>query len=260
MASQSTPSRRRFDGCVAVVTGGASGIGQATAQGLAAEGASVVIGDIDREGGRRTADFIEEAGGLVRFIPTDVADAAAVRFLIEQTAETFGGLDILCNNAAYLHGTGSVTEVQQETWDKTLSVNLTGMFHCCRAALPLMMKAGRGSIVNTASVLAVVAQPNYAPYIASKGGVVQLTRAMAWDYGPHGIRVNAVCPGSIESPPVAEVLREQPEIRRDIEEKTALRRIGQCREAAAAILFLASQEASYVTGSLLFVDGGWTAT
>ncbi|HSR53546.1 MAG TPA: glucose 1-dehydrogenase [Acidobacteriota bacterium] len=259
MAEDEGGTRKRFDNRVAVVTGGASGIGRRAAQALALEGAAVVIADIDEEGGRRTAEGINERGGAARFIAADVSRPEQVGSLIDQTAERFGTIDVLCNNAAFLFGIGSVTEASREIWDKTLAVNLTGIYNCCRAAVPRMIEGGGGSIVNTASVLGVVAQPDYAPYVASKGGVVQLTRAMAWDYGAQGIRVNAVCPGSIESPPVAEALRDQPQTRKDIEEKTALGRLGRCREVAAAILFLASEEASYVTGSLLFVDGGWTA-
>jgi NAD(P)-dependent dehydrogenase (short-subunit alcohol dehydrogenase family) len=248
---------RRFEGRTALVTGGASGIGEATVRAFVEEGARVVVADIDTHSGQR---LIEELGSdAIAFESVDVRERLQVEEAIRKTVERFGRLDILCNNAAFLHGTLPLTETTEETWDRTLDTNLKGVYHCCKAGIPAMLATGSGVIVNTASVLGVVAQPRYASYIASKGGLVQLTRSIALDYAPT-IRANAVCPGSIESPPVASALQERPELRHQVSQKIPLGRLGRCDEVASAILFLASDEASYVTGSLLIVDGGWTAS
>lgn len=250
---------RRFRDQVAVVTGAASGIGQATAEALAREGAAVILGDIDEERGRHVASGILKRGGEARFLKTDVSRQDQVERLVQEARNSFRGIDILCNSAAYLFATHPLLETSEEEWDHSLNVNLKGIYWCCRAVLPVMLEQGAGVIVNVASVLGVVGAPSYASYAASKGGVLALTRSLALDYGPRGIRVNAVCPGSIESPPVASALKEQPEARKAIEQRVALRRLGTPLEVAKAILFLSSHESSYVTGSLLFVDGGWTA-
>jgi NAD(P)-dependent dehydrogenase (short-subunit alcohol dehydrogenase family) len=249
--------RLRFDGRTAIVTGGASGIGEATVRAFAEEGARVVVADMDAHGGKRLIEDVDS--DVIAFECIDVRNHQEVDGLIQRTVERFGRLDILCNNAAFLHGTLPLTETTEEIWDRTLDTNLKGVYHCCRAGIPVMQTTGGGVIVNTASVLGVVGQTRYAPYIASKGGLVQLTRSIALDYAPT-IRANAVCPGSIESPPVAAALKEKPELRHEVSRRIPLGRLGRCDEVASVILFLASDESSYVTGSLLMVDGGWTAS
>jgi meso-butanediol dehydrogenase / (S,S)-butanediol dehydrogenase / diacetyl reductase len=249
--------RDRFTGKVAVVTGGASGIGAATAQLLAGEGARVVIGDVSEPAW--AADWPGIDATLC-----DVRDADAATRLVRGAAETFGGLDILVNNA----GTAGrlprppVENLPVADWDETLAINLTGTFHCSKAALPYLAERGGGAIVNNASMLGVVALPESAAYAASKGGVVQFTKALALEAIDHNIRVNCVCASFIDTPMFNAwlELQDDPEAaRRDATSRLPINRLGTPEEVATAIAFLASDDASYVVGHALFVCGGYLA-
>lgn len=243
---------------IAVITGAATGIGAATAELFAAEGAKVVFGDINKVEGEATADRIREIGGDVTFVPTDVGVPQQIHELMRCALEKYGRIDILHNNAAYLFASYSLTETSDTEWEKSINVNLRSIYVACKAVIPHMIKQGGGAIINTASVLGVVGAPTYAAYIASKGGIIQLTRSIAVDYGKFGIRANALCPGITASPPAKESLKN-PETAKYLLGMTVLGRVAEPKEIAYGALFLASDEASYVSGTCLFVDGGWTS-
>lgn len=242
---------------VAVITGAATGIGSATAELFAAEGAKVVIGDINTVEATATAERIRQGGGEATFVYTDVADTAMVHKLMESTIELHGRVDILHNNAAYLFATHPAVETSEEDWEKTINTNLRSVYAGCKAVIPTMIKQGGGVIINTASVLGAVGAPSYAAYIASKGGVIQLTRSIAIDYGKYNIRANALCPGITASPPAMVSLKDPKQLEYLLG-MTVLGRAAEPMEIAYGALFLASDDASYVTGTCLFVDGGWT--
>ena len=243
---------------IAVITGAATGIGAATAELFAAEGAKVVLGDINEQEANATVARIRAAGGEAVFVPTDVAESAQITRLIQSAMDRHGRIDILHNNAAYLFSNYTVVETSDENWERTINTNLRAIHLGCKAAIPHMIRQGGGSIINTASVLSVGAQPAYAAYIAAKGGVVALTRSIACDYGKYRIRANALCPGETASPPEVAAVKEHPELLPRLLDKIVLGRIADPKEIAFGALFLASDESSYVTGSCLFVDGGWT--
>jgi NAD(P)-dependent dehydrogenase (short-subunit alcohol dehydrogenase family) len=247
-----------LQGKVALVTGGASGIGRATALLLAAEGAAVAVVDLDERGARAVARQASDAGGRAIAVECDVSDSPQAKATVERVVSAFGRLDILFNNAGIIHH-ASVTDTTEEDWDRVMSVNVRSIFLMCKHAVPLMIRAGGGAIVNTASDWGLVGGPRTAAYCASKGAVVQLTRALAIDHGPQGIRVNCVCPGDTDTP----LLRtEAAQLGRAIEDLVAegkrvpLGRIGTPEEIARIVLFLASDAASFVTGSALPADGG----
>ena len=243
---------------IAVITGAATGIGAATAELFAAEGAKVVLGDINEKEANATVARIRAAGGEALFVPTDVAEGVQINRLIQSALDRHGRIDILHNNAAYLFSNYAVVETSDEDWERTINTNLRAIHLGCKATIPHMIRQGGGSIINTASVLSVGAEPTYAAYIASKGGVVALTRSIAYDYGKYRIRANALCPGITGSPPALASLQQHPKEMSRLLEKTVLGRIADPKEIAFGALFLASDESSYVTGSCLFVDGGWT--
>jgi NAD(P)-dependent dehydrogenase (short-subunit alcohol dehydrogenase family) len=247
---------------VAAVTGGASGIGEATVRRFAAEGAKVAFADRDVERGKRVAAEIQTSGGQALFVEAHVQREAEAMGFVRQAAERFGRLDVLVNNAGIrLYHT--VVEAPAESWDEILGVNLKGYAFCAKAAIPLMRQGGGGNIVNVASVRSVTSVGKTTQYDTTKAAVAGLTRGMAMDHAAEGIRVNAVCPGPIYTPFHERRIREQgrtfEQYREDAARGTMLRRPGTPEEVAACILFLASDDASYVTGSLLFVDGGMTA-
>jgi NAD(P)-dependent dehydrogenase (short-subunit alcohol dehydrogenase family) len=247
----------RLDDKIAIVTGAAHGIGQAIAEVFAAEGAWVLVADLDAAAGEATAARIREHGGRAAFRHVDVADETQVAAAVQQAAETGGGrIDVLCNNASYLGPCHDVVSAPRDEWERCLQTGLMGTVHFTRAVLPLMLPRRSGSIVNIASIQGLVGARTSAAFTSMKHAVVGLTRSVAYDYAPYNICVNAVCPGPIAtriSPRPGDELYE-----RQIS-KTPLGRIGQPREVAYAALFLASDEASYVTGAVIPVDGGWTA-
>jgi NAD(P)-dependent dehydrogenase (short-subunit alcohol dehydrogenase family) len=246
---------------VAIVTGGNSGIGRATAELFAREGAKVVIAARGRKRGEETRRAIRRSGGEAIFVPTDVTRDGDVRNLVRQTAKAFGKITILFNNAGVFLN-GSVVDIPLKDWNRTIDVNLKGVFLCSRHAIPHMIKAGGGSIINCSSVSAVVGNPEGSAYNASKGAVQNLTRNMALDFVGKGIRVNNICPGVIETPMLVGDIKDARELartRRTSGAKQVMGRWGRPKEIAEAVLFLASPEASYVTGTSLFVDGGLLA-
>ena len=245
---------------VAIVTGAASGIGQTTAEVLAEEGAKVVVADIDAAGGEATLATIRGKGGTAHFVPADISKEADARRISEETVKRFGRIDILVNNAATFVLKGF--EASVEDWQRSLGVNVIGTAMVTKHAVEHMKKNG-GAIVILGSISSFVGQPNFYAYSATKAALLQMTRNMAMDLGPHRIRVNCVCPGTILTPAS---YRHMEKVGMTLEQfnaeegaKTFLGRIGQTRDVAAAILFLASDEAAYITGASLMVDGGYTA-
>ncbi len=242
---------------VAIVTGGGSGIGRATSQLFAKEGAKVVVADFDAEGGQKTVQAIQNAGGEAIFVEVDVSDSAQVQRMVKTTLDTYGGVDILFNGAGVL-AFGTALETDEKTWSRVMSINLTGTFQCCKAVLPHMIVRGGGSIINVSSSTgAHDAKGNTIAYVASKGGVTLLTKAMAIDHAKANVRVNAIAPGPTDTPMLRSVLSP-----REMDEFAAtlpMGRLGRPEELANAALFLASDESSFVTGSIVAVDGGQTA-
>jgi NAD(P)-dependent dehydrogenase (short-subunit alcohol dehydrogenase family) len=257
----------RIDGKTAVVTGSGNGIGRAIATTLAAAGASVVVSDVLADDGRRTVAEITDAGGSAVFVAADVSVADQAAALVAAAVDRFGGLDVLVNNA----GTGGAQlrlhEVEPEDFDRVIDVNLRGTFLCTKYAIPHFLAAGDGRIVNIASTYGLIGAPKAPAYCASKGAIINLTRQLAVDYGPDGIRVNAICPGYIDTglgrrgPTLSE---EQFAASTAVRERAAARqplgRQAQPAEVAAVALFLASDAASFMTGSIVPVDGGCTTT
>ena len=251
----------KLDGKVALITGGNSGIGRATAALFAREGAVVVITGRNRERGEEVAEAINDAGGKAMFIRSDVRVADECRQAVEETLERFGRIDVLFNNAGVYHPK-KVPDCTEEEWDETIDSSLKGAFLMSKYALPSMIQRGNGSIINTSSGWGIQGGDRAAAYCAAKGGLVVMTKAMAIDHGPEGIRVNCVCPGDVETP----MLPDDAEKRGlSWEEYLAgasnrpLGRIGTAEEIARAVLFLASDDSSFVTGEALVVDGGGIA-
>ena len=247
----------RMEGKVALVTGAGSGIGRASALAFAREGTKVVVADIMVEGGAETVAMIKEAGGDAAFFRTDVTKEADVAALIKYAVDTYGHLDYAHNNAGIEGETGNISE---QMWDRVTGVNLKGIWQCMKYELPQMVQQGKGAIVNTASVAGLIGMQGSAlsPYGPSKAGVIQLTRDAAVTHARAGIRVNAVCPGVINTPMVKRAFEEMPAMRDFILNVTPLGRMGEPSEIAETVVWLCSDAASYITGVALPVDGGWT--
>ena len=247
----------RLDGKAAIVTGAASGMGRATALLFAREGARVAVLDCNREGGEETVRLIDEAAGGAIFLAPAVSVEQDVRAAVAASAEEFGRLDVLVNNAGIVL-MASAEDTSVEDWDRVQAVNLRGVFLGCKHAIPRMRQQGGGSIVNIGSIAALVAVPAHAAYDAAKAGILGLTRQLAVDYGPENIRVNCICPTSTDTPLVRGAGANDQALRA-LAQMHPLRRITEPEDIAHACLFLASDEARCITGIALPVDAGWTA-
>jgi len=245
---------QRFVNNVAIVTGGAGGIGSAIAGRLASEGATVVVSDVNLEAAKAVAQAIEQAGGKAYAIAADIASGEACRGLVQEVAATFGRIDVLVNNAG-INRRGNLLALSEEDWHSSFAINLDAMFHLCRAVLPGMIEAGGGAIVNTASQWGLYPAPGHIAYNVTKAAVASFTQNLARDYAPHKIRVNAVCPGEIHTPMLeAGVLRSGRTIA-DLDRMVPFGRIGKPEEVAALVAFLASDEAAFMCGSLVEITG-----
>jgi NAD(P)-dependent dehydrogenase (short-subunit alcohol dehydrogenase family) len=246
-----------FTGKVALVTGGSTGIGRATARAFAAQGARVVVGDLSEEGAE-TIDLIRKDGGEGLFVQTDVSDSRQVEALVAKTVEQFGALDCAFNNAGILPPTKPLIEQSEADFDRTVAVDLKGVFLCLQHEIRQMLRSGGGAIVNTASIAGVIADPGMAPYVAAKHGVIGLTKAAAIDYAKDGIRVNALAPGLVHTPMTQRWL-DDPQMRDIVLAGPLMGRAAQPEELAGMVLFLCSSLASFATGQTFIVDAGQTA-
>jgi len=243
----------RLENKVAIVTGAASGIGKAVADLFVLEGAKVVYSDI-----HMTAPDLNLKEGSSFYFPCDVSDRGQVEKLVKEASEKFGGLDIMVNNAG-IGGLGGVLEASEEDFEKTIKVNLFGVFHGSQLAARIMKENGvKGAIINLSSILGTVGMAQTIAYSSSKGGVVQFTHAASLDLAPLGIRINAVAPGFIKTNMTEDILKD-PTFSKIVTDNTPLGYVGEPIDIAKAVLYLASDEAKYVTGTILYVDGGWTA-
>ncbi len=241
---------------IAIITGGASGIGKATAMLFAKEGAKVVIADIDEKNGKNAAKEIISAGGDATFVKCDVTKSEDVKKTITETVKKSGTIDILFNNAGIYQEDRYIHELTEKLWDKTIDTNLKSVFLCSKYAISIMKRNKKGTIINNSSPLGIVAEPESPAYCASKAAVIHLTKVMALEYAKDNIRVNCVCPGPIDTPLLRKSFRSEKELENYTEEHTPMGRLGKPEEVAAVVLFLASDDALFVTGSVYCVDGG----
>lgn len=256
-----------LDRRVAIVTGGASGIGRAIARAMGAAGAHVMIADVNDARGEEAVALIRSAGGDAAYLHCDVSESEQVQATVARTVEGFSGLDILVNNAGIPSEAGPAHEVDLDAWDRVIAVNLRGPFICAKYALPHLMASGHGAMVNIASTFGIVGAPGTPGYAASKGGVIALTKQLAVDYGPRGVRVNAIAPGYIDNDMNDRRTRMTPEAaaanlaaREAAAALQPLGRQGQTDEIGRVAVFLASDDASFMTGAIVPVDGGCIVT
>lgn len=244
---------------VALVTGGSSGIGRASALAFAREGAKVVIADVDVKGGEETVQMIKKTGSAAMFVKTDVSKAAEVEALIKRSVETYGRLDFAHNNAGIADPAKSTVDYTEEDWDRCISINLKGVWLCMKYEIPQMLLQGGGAIVNTASVAGLVAMEKRPGYTASKHGVLGLTKMAALEYAKARIRINAICPGVTRTPLVERTIQRMPGSEAEFLSWEPIGRLGTPEEMAEAVVWLCSDAASFVIGHALVVDGGAVA-
>ncbi len=244
---------------VALVTGGANGIGRATCVAFAKHGARVAVSDIDEEGGEATVRLVEEAGGEAIFLPCDVAEIEQVKNLVEQTVRRFGALHCAFNNAGIEGRNAVAAECTEDNWDRVMAINLKGVWLCMKYEIPRILQAGGGSIVNCSSVAGLVGFRGLAAYSASKHGMLGLTKTAALEYSERGVRVNAICPGVIRTPMVDRVSGNDPEIERQFVALQPIGRLGEPEEIAETTVWLCSDRAAFITGVALPADGGFVA-
>lgn len=250
---------RAFEDKVALVTGASSGIGRATAEAFAREGARVVAADVDVAGGEQTVTRIHDAGGTATFVRCDVSSSGEVENMVRHARSSYGRLDCAFNNAGIEGDLANTVDCTEENWDRTIAVNLRGVWLCMKHEIPVMLEHGGGAIVNCASVAGLVGFRDLPAYCASKGGVVELTRATALEYAAAGIRVDAICPGVIRTPMVDRVIGGNAEVEAQYTALEPIGRLGTPEEIADAVLWLSSDGASFVTGHALVADGGLVA-
>lgn len=241
---------------VGIVTGAGQGIGRAIAMRFSAEGASVVVADFNRESGEETVKLITQAGGQAQFAYGDVSNEESVKAMVDSAVEAYGRLDIACNSAALSRGSGPIHEYTRDIFDQTLEMCLTNTWLCMKYEIPAMLANGGGAIVNISSNASLRGQAFNTAYAAAKSGVNVLTKSSAAEYGPQGIRINAVSPGVIRTPGLEQYFEEQPQMAEGLKRAAAMNRLGEPEEIAEAVVFLCSDRASFITGQLLSVDGG----
>lgn len=254
---------KRLENKVCIVTGGSHGIGKATCQRLAEEGAKVAITDIEDEDGQNLCGQITQSGGTAEYWHLDVTDESAVKKVFDEIADKLGGVDVVVNNAGIAGADKPTDEISSQEWQKVMDVNVNGVFYCTKAAIPHMRSNGGGSIVNLSSIYGIVGAPDIPPYHASKGAVREMSKTDAILYAKEGIRVNSVHPGFIWTPLVkamAEASEDGPEaFRAHLDDLHPVGHVGEPEDIAAGIAYLASDDAKFVTGSELVIDGGYTA-
>ena len=236
--------------------GAATGIGRATALAFASAGAKVVVADIDEEAGRETVQTIRDGGGEANFVQADVSASSDVANMVGQVFTTYGRLDMAHNNAGIEAAKTAIVESSEEDWDRVIDINLKGVWLCMKQQIAVMLEQGGGSIVNTASTVGILAQPNMASYVASKHGVIGLTKAAAIEYVDSNIRVNAVCPAVVATPMFDRYTKGDAALAAELEGALPMKRLIDPQEVAAAVLWLSSESASYLNGHALVIDGG----
>lgn len=251
------PIYESLKGQVVLITGGATGIGRAVAEAFAKQGCSIMIGDISPKT-EKTVEYLRELGASAGFLYTDVRDKGAIKALIKQTIDTYGKLDIAFNNAGFLPPEAPLLDLAESHIDAVIDINLKGIFHCMQAELNVMLPNNKGCIINTASVAGLKGVATLAGYCASKFGVIGLTKAVAAEYAAAGIRINAICPGHIETP-MTKHWEKMPEFMNVVKNMTPMQKAGQAEDVAKIVMFLASDQASYITGSAITIDGGMSA-